>query len=160
MCTFEFHVSVLIMNNIFRSKVIWAQMDANRHLRHSAYADLAAQARVEILEEINLTMETFGKLKIGPILFREELVYLREVTGSQVVEIHTLLTKMRADGSRWSIRHEVFREDGVKAAIINVDGAWLSLVDRKLTTLPSEYLEAFQQMNHSADFTIENVDEK
>lgn len=144
------------MNNIYKTKVIWAQMDANRHLRHSAYADIAAQARVEILEAINLTMEVFGKLKIGPILFREELVYLREVTGSQSIEVHTLLSKMRKDGSRWSIRHEVFREDGVKAAIINVDGAWMDLVARKLTALPSEYLEAFQKINHSEDFEIED----
>jgi acyl-CoA thioester hydrolase len=145
------------MDNIFKSKVIWAQMDANRHLRHSAYADLAAQARIELLEAINLNMETFAKLKLGPILFREELVYLREITGSQNIEINTVLTKTRIDGSRWSIRHEVFREDGIKSAIINVDGAWLNMVDRKLTSLPEEYAGLFQQVPKSEDFVLEEI---
>jgi acyl-CoA thioester hydrolase len=41
------------MNRIFlKSKVLWSQIDANMHLRHSAYADFAAQARVEMLETL------------------------------------------------------------------------------------------------------------
>lgn len=130
-------------------------MDANRHLRHSAYADLAAQARIELLEEFDLSMEVFAKLKMGPILFREELIYLKEITGSQKIEITSVMTKSRKDGSRWSIRHEVFREDGVKSAIINVDGAWLNMVERKLGGLPEEFAEKFHQMTKSEDYVLE-----
>jgi acyl-CoA thioester hydrolase len=140
------------MDNIYNSKVIWAQMDANQHLRHSAYADLAAQARVELLESMDLNMEVFQRLKIGPILFREELIYLKEIRGTQRVQISSELVKSRKDGSRWSIRHEVFREDGTKSAIINVDGAWLDLVQRKLTGLPENFAAAFNEMPRSADY--------
>lgn len=143
------------MNNTFKTKIIWAQMDPNRHLRHSAYADLAAQARIELLESIHLDMEAFAKLKMGPILFREELVYLREVTGSQVVTITTELTKSRKDGSRWSIRHELYRADGVKSAVINVDGAWMDMVHRKLAALPEELAEAFHGIPKSEDYVLE-----
>jgi len=130
-------------------------MDANQHLRHSAYADLAAQARVELLESIELGMSVFHKLKLGPILFREELIYLKEIRGSQRIELTTVMVKSRKDGSRWSIRHELFREDGVKSAIINVDGAWMDLVARKLTALPEEFANAFQSMPKSDDYTEE-----
>lgn len=140
------------MDNIYNSKVIWAQMDANQHLRHSAYADLAAQARVELLESMELNMDVFQKLKIGPILFREELIYLKEIRGTQKVKISSELVKSRPDGSRWSIRHEVFREDGVKSAIINVEGAWLDLVQRKLTGLPENFATAFNAMPKSEDY--------
>lgn len=140
------------MDNIYNSKVIWAQMDANQHLRHSAYADLAAQARVELLESMELNMDVFQKLKIGPILFREELIYLKEIRGTQRVKISSELVKSRPDGSRWSIRHEVFREDGVKSAIINVEGAWLDLVQRKLTGLPENFADAFNAMPKSEDY--------
>jgi len=140
------------MDNIYNSKVIWAQMDANQHLRHSAYADLAAQARVELLESMELNMDVFQKLKIGPILFREELIYLKEIRGTQKVKISSELVKSRPDGSRWSIRHEVFREDGVKSAIINVEGAWLDLLQRKLTGLPENFATAFNAMPKSADY--------
>ena len=140
------------MDNIYNSKVIWAQMDANQHLRHSAYADLAAQARVELLESMELNMDVFQKLKIGPILFREELIYLKEIRGTQKVKISSELVKSRPDGSRWSIRHEVFREDGVKSAIINVEGAWLDLLQRKLTGLPENFATAFNAMPKSEDY--------
>lgn len=143
------------MNNVFKSKVIWAQMDPNRHLRHSAYADLAAQARIELLESLNLDMEAFAKLKMGPILFREELLYLKEVTGAQEITITTELIKSREDGSRWSIRHELFRADGVKSAIINVDGAWLDMVHRKLASLPEELAQAFNSIPKSEDYVLE-----
>ena len=135
-------------------------MDANRHLRHSAYADLAAQARIELLEQIDLSMETFAKLKMGPILFREELIYLREVSGSQKIEITSVLVKSRADGSRWSIRHEVFREDGVKSAIINVDGAWMDLAARKLGALPEEFAMHFHEIPKGEDYVQEVPKEK
>ena len=41
------------MEHVFyEGKVMWSQIDANMHLRHSAYADFAAQARLEILEKL------------------------------------------------------------------------------------------------------------
>lgn len=132
-------------------------MDANRHLRHSAYADIAAQARLEVLETIGLDMVAFAKLKMGPILFREELVYLKEIVGSQKVTVTSVLTKTARQGARWSIRHEFFREDGVKAAIINVDGAWMDLVVRKLGNLPPEYLAHFMEVPKSDDFIDEDI---
>lgn len=143
------------MKNVFKTKVIWAQMDPNRHLRHSAYADLAAQARIELLESIHLDMEAFARLKMGPILFREELIYLREITGAQEIQITTELTKSRKDGSRWSIRHEIFRADGTKSAIINVDGAWIDMVQRKLTSLPETLATEFHGIPKSADYILE-----
>ena len=34
----------------------WADLDPNFHLRHSVYYDFGAQHRVEILEQLGLTM--------------------------------------------------------------------------------------------------------
>ncbi|TPE46445.1 thioesterase [Pontibacter mangrovi] len=131
---------------------MWSHLDANMHMRHSAYADFAAQARIVVLDRLGMDLKAFKHLKIGPILFREELVYLREVGINEHLKVTVELTKSRPDGSRWSIRHEVFREDGVKAAVINVDGAWLDLVKRKLTALPDELVEQFFRLNKSPDY--------
>ncbi|WP_239022799.1 acyl-CoA thioesterase [Pontibacter mangrovi] len=140
------------MNNVYEGKVMWSHLDANMHMRHSAYADFAAQARIVVLDRLGMDLKAFKHLKIGPILFREELVYLREVGINEHLKVTVELTKSRPDGSRWSIRHEVFREDGVKAAVINVDGAWLDLVKRKLTALPDELVEQFFRLNKSPDY--------
>ncbi|WP_266205968.1 acyl-CoA thioesterase [Pontibacter kalidii] len=143
------------MNNKYEGRVMWSHLDANRHMRHSAYADFAAQARIVVLERLGLDLKAFQRLHIGPILFREESVYLREVGINEQLTVTVELTKSRADSSRWSIRHEIFREDGVKAAIINVDGAWLDLHKRKLTALPEELVELFKRLNRSQDYQEE-----
>ncbi|MER2996807.1 acyl-CoA thioesterase [Pontibacter populi] len=140
------------MNHTYTGKVMWSHLDANMHMRHSAYADFAAQARIEILDEMGLNMKVFQKLHIGPILFREETTYLREVGVNETITITTELAKARKDGSRWTIRHEMFKEDGVKAAVIVVEGAWIDVLKRKLATLPEELANHFMHITHSADF--------
>ena len=94
---------------------MWSQVDANMHLRHSAYADFAAQARLGVLEKLGFNSQTLEALKIGPILFREELIYLREVRPNDVVKVTCEMVKGRKDGSRWSFRQELYRSDGIKA---------------------------------------------
>ncbi len=131
---------------------MWSHLDANMHMRHSAYADFAAQARIEILDEMGLSMKVFQKLHIGPILFREETTYLREVGVNETLTVTTELIKAKKDGSRWSIRHELFKEDGVKAAVIVVEGAWIDVLKRKLAALPEELANHFMQIKRSADF--------
>ena len=144
-------------NVFFEGKVIWSTVDANMHLRHSAYADFAAQARLEILISSGFNADVLEQLHIGPILFREELIYMREVRPNDTIKITCALTKVRKDGSRWSFRQEMFRSDGVQAAQINVDGAWIDTVKRKLVGLPDEWASKFMEIPKSPDFVLEEI---
>lgn len=141
-----------LMNNVYEGKVMWSHLDVNMHMRHSAYADFAAQARISVLDSLGLDFSVFQELKVGPILFREELVYLREVGLNEHIKVTIELFKSRPDGSRWSIRHIIYREDGVRAAVVTVDGAWLDVEKRKLTVLPAELVEKFYMLPKSIDF--------
>ena len=146
------------MNNIFyEGTVMWSQVDANMHLRHSAYTDFAAQARINMLEKIGITSQVMEQLKAGPILFREELIYLREVRPNDTIKVSCELCKIRKDGSRWSFKQELYRSDGIKAAIINVDGAWMDMQQRKLTALPEEWAARFLEIPKTEDFIVEFV---
>ncbi len=135
-------------------EVKWADLDPNRHMRHTAYNDYCAHLRVGILKEAGLSLSRMEELGIGPILFREETKYLREVGMEGDITINCTLLSMRQDGSRWSFSHEIFRSDGIQAAIVAVDGAWLDLQKRKLTLPPKEILDAFLTMPKSADFKL------
>jgi acyl-CoA thioester hydrolase len=137
---------------VFEAKIMWSQVDANLHLRHSAYADFAAQARIEILEALGINAAVFISNKIGPVLFREELIYLKELRPNDSIYITCVLTKLNADASRWSFKQEVFRKDGVKAAIINVDGAWIDTEKRKLTGLSQELIATFNKVPKDENF--------
>lgn len=145
------------MKNIFyEGQVIWSMIDANGHLRHSAYADFAAQARVNILEQAGLAAQLFQN-KIGPILFREELVYFKEIRMNELIRVSVELTRCREDGSRYSLQSIIYKQDGIKSAEVNVDGAWLDLSQRKLTALPPELEHAFIAMPKASNFITEPV---
>lgn len=141
------------MENIFyEGQVIWAQIDANRHLRHSAYADFCAQARSNMLQLKGFSLDRFAEAQIGPILFREELIYHREILLDEVIRVTVELSKYNKSNSRFSFRHEIYRSDGTKCATVNVDGAWMDLNLRKLTTLPSEWQKAMGDIPKSNDY--------
>jgi acyl-CoA thioester hydrolase len=141
------------MENVYyEGQVLWSQIDANMHLRHSAYADMAAQARLLLLESLGLSPAILAKERLGPILFREELIYLKEVGMNDTVSVTCAMTKCRKDGSRWSFIQDIYRKDGVKAAVVHTDGAWLDTSKRKLTALPDGIREKFGSIPKSPDF--------
>ena len=133
-------------------KVRWADVDANVHLRHSAYADFCAHARVEMLEDLGMGVHQMRKLALGPILFREELIYKREVHLSEEIEIKTLLYSARKDASRWSIKHLMFKANEVLACEVNVEGAWMDLRSRKLGALTQELASKMFEIEKTQDF--------
>jgi len=141
------------MEHVFyEGQIIWAQIDANRHLRHSAYADLCAQARSNMLEKMGLSLDKIAEMNIGPVLFREELVYLREARLNDLIKVTVVMTRYNTANSRFSFRHEVYRADGTKCAVVTVDGAWMDIEKRKLTVLPAEWQSIVSHLPKSEDF--------
>src|SRR5580698_8761649 len=98
---------MLVMKYFYEGQVLWSQIDANQHMRHSAYADVAAQARLVMLTNLGLDIVTLSGYKIGPVMFREESFYLRECRLNDHLKVTAEVYKSRADASRWSIRHEI-----------------------------------------------------
>jgi acyl-CoA thioester hydrolase len=125
--------------------VRWADLDPNKHMRHSAYTDYAAQVRLEYLADQGFSMEKFAELNIGPILFREDTRFLKEVGMSETIRVTAELAGITADGSRWRIIHTIYKADGREAATVTVDGAWLDLNLRKLAVPSTELMDAFTE---------------
>ncbi len=144
------------MKNIYlEAKVLWSQIDSNNHLRHSAYADFAAQARVEALVALEIDAQMMSNNNIGPILFKEEATYLREILPNDTIKVSCALSSSREDAARWSFVQHIYRGDGIHAATIRVSGAWLDLNKRKLTIPPPEIGEKFMaHFPKSEDFVL------
>jgi acyl-CoA thioester hydrolase len=131
----------------------WSDLDPNFHVRHSAYYDFGAQHRIEILESLGLTMKVLQTNHFGPILFREECIFRKEIGLSDTLFIHTKISKMRSDASRWSIVHELKNEQDTLCATITVDGAWMDTKLRKIANpTPDIALEAMSSIPKTADF--------
>ncbi len=133
-------------------QVRWSDLDPNIHLRHSVYYDWGAFCRIAFFYEYNLSAEVMQRLQIGPILFREECVFKREIRLGDKVTISLKILKARKDYSRWTIQHTIVKNNDIISAIITVDGAWLNIARRKLATPPAEVLEVFSQMPEDENF--------
>ena len=133
-------------------EVRWADLDPNFHMRHSVYYDFGAYVRISFLEEFGLTAAFMAKNHIGPILFREECVFKREIRLGDKVTIDLHLLKTREDFSRWSIQHFIKKNDEEIAAIITVDGAWIDVLQRKLAIPPDVIQHVFEKMPRSQQF--------
>jgi acyl-CoA thioester hydrolase len=135
-------------------QVRWSDMDANRHLRHSAYYDYGAAMRMMVLSEGGLNLGKLEELEIGPILFREEAIFKREIRLDDALTLDVVLVKSTADFSRWSLRHHFTKADGTLAAILNIDGAFMDLIKRKLA-VPNEFVQRiFSSFPKSEDYEL------
>ena len=130
----------------------WADIDANRHLRHSAYYDFAAAMRMTLLIERGLTSSRLEELQVGPILFREEAIFKREILLEDTLTIDVQVAKSTQDFSRITFRHHIIKGDGTVAAIITVDVAWIDLIRRKLTNPPDLVRAIFDEFPKAEDF--------
>jgi acyl-CoA thioester hydrolase len=133
----------------------WADFDPNNHMRHSAYTDYAAEARVRMFNEYGLNLIEFNKLNIGPILFREETIFRREIRLSEDISVQVFLKGISENGERFKFSHKIYKTDGSLAAEVEIYGAWLDLKTRKLTKPPKIVLEALKDIERTEDF--ENI---
>src|SRR5579862_1300117 len=93
-------------------EVRWADLDPNGHVRHSAYADYGAQARIGFLAEHGFGLGQFQKLRLGPILFREDLKYFKEIRANERINVTVEVSGLSPNRKHWRIRHRVLRGDG------------------------------------------------
>lgn len=130
----------------------WSDLDPNFHIRHSVYYDWGAFCRVEFLNENGLTSHIMQELRFGPILFREECIFRREIRSGDEIRMNLQLLRSKKDFSRWSIQHQISRADGTLCAVLTVDGAWMDVVKRKLSSPPEKVHEVFDRMPRSEQF--------
>jgi acyl-CoA thioester hydrolase len=130
----------------------WSDLDPNYHLRHSIYYDWGAFCRIEFLNQHGLNGNTMQRLNFGPILFREECLFRKEIREGDKITIDLHLLKARRNYSRWSIHHVITKNEDIVSAIITVDGAWINTVERKLATPPAEVANVFNQMPIDENF--------
>ena len=132
----------------------WADMDFNSHMKNTAYLDKTADVRQMFLIEHGFPMEEFLRLRVGPVVMRDELEYFREVGLQQEITVSYALAGHADDGSRFMVRHEIFRADAKLAARVTSTGGWLSLDERKLIAPPPALLAAMNLLEKTNDFLV------
>jgi acyl-CoA thioester hydrolase len=134
-------------------RVGWAQTDANAHMRNTAFLDLCVDTRFMYFAQQGVAAE-FERLRVGPVIFRDEVDYFRELRLLESVRVTLALCGLSEDGSRFRLRNELFAADGTLAARVTSNGAWLNLVTRKLTPPPESVAAVLAAAPHTDDFEV------
>ncbi len=142
------------MSHAYRTEmeVRWADLDANGHVRNTAYSEFATHARLRFLASRGFPPERFTTMGMGPIFFREETVFRRELHLGDTVTIEILSHGLAPDVSRWRVIHRILRPDGEEAARVTVEGAWMDLAARKLAAPPGDLADALRDLPRSEEF--------
>ena len=140
------------LNSFLKSiQVRWSDLDPNYHVRHSVYYDYGAYCRICFLSDHGVTSAFFSQHHFGPILFREECIFRREIRLDDLVTIDLQLVKAKPDYSRWTVQHILTRNQE-HAATLLMDGAWIDTIKRKLTIPPELAQASFEKMPRSEGF--------
>lgn len=134
--------------------VRWSDLDANRHVRNTLFSEFATHTRFRLLEANGFPQARFETLRFGPVMFREEIRYRRELLFGDEVAVNVLFAGLAEDGSQWRVQQEVTRSDGKQAAVLTIDGAWIHLDTRKLVAPPDDLLRLFQRLPRIEGFEV------
>ena len=143
------------MNQVIYEKVLhagWGDMDFNSHMRNTAFLDKSGDVRMMFFADNDFTSAEFMRLKIGPVVMKDEVEYFREINLLEKVRITLTVAGMSPDGSRFIIRNEFFRADGKRSATVVSTGGWLNLEQRKLVAPPEKLLAAMNNLARTPDF--------
>ncbi|MFH1060252.1 MAG: thioesterase family protein [Pseudomonadota bacterium] len=131
----------------------WGDTDFNGHMRNTAYLDKSADLRMLYFAEHGFAAAEFARLRIGPVILRDEIEYFREIDMLSPIQVTLAAAGLSIDGSRFKVRNEFFRPDGKLAARVTSLGGWLDLAARQMIAPPAELRSAFGGMPRTEDFS-------
>ncbi|MFH6984199.1 acyl-CoA thioesterase [Marinoscillum luteum] len=133
-------------------QVIWADLDPNAHMRHTAYNDYAAQVRVGLFDELSLPLAELVASGYGPVLFHEDTTFKREVFMNERITVDCAAVAFRKDLKIWKFRQQVWKQNGELACVIIATGAFMSLKERKVVVPPQKIIDMLEKIPKTEDF--------
>ena len=131
------------MDNLYTQPytVRWSDLDANGHMKNTAYVECAMQVRLAFFAAHGFPFTEFEKQQFGPVIFREEMTYFKEIHMLETIRTTFHCSKLSDDAGRFTVVNMIFKAGDVKAAEMISDGAWFDLRTRKLITPPAKLYE-------------------
>mgnify|MGYP003487896995 FL=1 len=135
-------------------QIRWADLDPNFHVLHSKYYDFGAFCRMVYLTENGISTALLTENNIGPILLKEDCTFRRELKFEDKVSSDLKISWYSKNGGRWGMQHQIFKNDDILSATINIEGAWMDTQLRKLTAPPEPVISLFENTQKTVDFFV------
>jgi acyl-CoA thioester hydrolase len=117
-------------------QIRWSELDANRHVANSSYADLLSETRMSYLRENGFTQMKFEEVGIGPVIFTEEFFYIREIKPNEKIKVSLELLANSESFKYIKFAHCIFNDEAKLSVYSETFFGWFSLKDRKLIVPP------------------------
>jgi acyl-CoA thioester hydrolase len=127
-------------------------MDFNSHMRNTAYLDKSADVRMMYFAENGFPASEFIRLKIGPVIMKDEIEYFREVHLLEESDVDLAIAGLADDGSRFILRNGFFRPHAKPLARVTSVIGWLDLSVPKLVLAPPTLLKLLSNMPRPMTF--------
>lgn len=124
--------------------VRWSDLDANGHMKNTAYIECGMQARLAFFAENGFPYTEFQRQQFGPVMFHEEITYFKEVHMLETVRTTFHCSKLSDDAGRFTVVNLVLKGGDVTAARLISTGGWFDLRTRKLIPPPAKLRELMQ----------------
>lgn len=131
----------------------WGDMDFNAHMRNTAYLDKSADVRMMYFADNGFPMSEFVRLKLGPVVMKDEIEYFRECRLLDAITVTFSMAGLSEDASRMMLRNEFFR-DGVLCARVTSAAGWFDLAARKLALPPEGLAAPLRALARTEDFRV------
>lgn len=135
-------------------EIRWSDVDANRHLRNSAYIDFMSHTRMSFFLEKGFGQVQLAKLNLGPVALHEHMYYFKEVFPGKPIRVTLQLQGISENGMFFEFLHNFYDSKGRNVARCEMLGAWIDLKERKLTALPDELFHYLESLDKTRDFKI------
>jgi len=115
----------------FEFQVTWADLDANNHLRNTAYFEYASQCRFLYFDACGFGPADFAALGIGPAVVSEEISYRKELRLLDRFTVQIACGGMTARKSRFVIVNRFLNKEGAVCAQLRSTAVWFNLTKRR-----------------------------
>jgi acyl-CoA thioester hydrolase len=134
--------------------VRWSDVDANGHMRNTAYSEIATEARLAYFAERGIPLGRLTDLGIAPVLLTEQVVYRREAMLGEELSVSVAFAALSRDASRGTVKQRIRKPDGATAALVAVEGGWLSLESRRIVAPPEELAHVMRTAPRTPEFRL------
>ena len=111
-----------------------------------------SHTRMAYLGQLGFNQKSMAQYNIGPVVFYEHTYYFKEVFAGKPVKVSLGFKGMSEDGMFFEFEHNFYDASGRNFARCEMMGAWMDLAERKLTSLPQVFMDAFDKVERVENF--------
>lgn len=119
-------------------EVRWADCDANKHMRHSAYADFCTHARIGFFDLKEVNAQYLKQQGLCIVLFKEQTEYFQETFMGDVLRVTVEPVQEKILQKSFGVMAKIYLPSGVLAAQNEVVIGFMDVNLRKIVLIPEK----------------------